>query len=1579
MEFRLLGPLEATDGDGALPLGGPKQRTVLALLLLQANHVVTAERLIDAIWGDDPPDTARNTLQTYIRHLRKAVGADRIQHRSAGYMLEVSADEVDLLRFDALVEEAKRLSASDLPGAAGTLREALGLWRGPALDDLADQASLRSDIARLEELRMAATEDRIAADLALGGHRELIPELEALIGRHPFRERLWGQLMVALYRSGRQGDALAAFHRAREVLTEELGIDPSPELQRLQDQILRQDSILELGGEPLRGYRLHRRIGEGAHGVVWLASQPHLEREVAVKAIAPASANDPDFVRRFEAEAQMVARLEHPHIVPLYDFWREPDGAYLVMRYLRGGSAEDLLSRGPLEAEPAGRMLDQVAQALSTAHHQGVVHRDVKPSNVLLDEQGNAYLSDFGIARDLARPSLSVGGDLGGPPGYVSPEVLRGEPASAASDIYSLGILLYRALAGRHPFEGTDGAALRHRSPDGSMPSIRDARPDLPGSVDRILGIAMAADPGDRYQDPIELATAFRQVLTRAELPAPPAEVGEIRNPYKGLRSFTEADAPDFFGRERMTTQLVARMTETVERARFLAVVGPSGSGKSSLVRAGLVPALRRGAIPGSERWFAVEMAPGGHPFEELHGALLRIAPSRPVELLERLARDEFGLLRAVQWILPEDDSELLLVIDQFEELFTLVGDETVRSSFLASLVAAVTDPRSRLRIVVTLRADFYDRPLLYRGFGEVLANRTNALTPLSIEELERSIAGPAERVGVHLEPPVVTDMVAEVAHQPGALPLLEYALTEMFDRRREAVLTLDDYHEVGGVSGAVARRAEELYAGLGDTGQAATRQLFLRLVTLGEEGSEDTRRRVLLTDLVSMEVERDALEGAIDLFGSARLLSFDRDPVTRGPTVEVAHEALIGAWARLRGWIESAREDVRMHRRLAAPAAEWDRAGRDPSFLLRGKRLEEFEGWAGTSGVALTGTERGYLAASTAQRDAERAEQEVRSTREARLEQRSRVRLRALVAVLAAATLVASSLTVVAVNRSREAERRGIEAVLSAERESAGRLTTESVAQLETDPELSLLLVLHAVDVMATLGERVPSTTVETLHWALQQSHVEYPVESGPAALVPGPLGTRGVFDLPLGRLVELARAHVTRSLTPQECEQYFGTATCPSLPRRFPPGLAAAPIHPLEPPTPDQPLAGTEVTLYTPDGDPLTFRHEFEQFTASTGIKVRLAGVIPGYRDMLEQIAGENPPDLAMFGAPGQLAGLAREGQSMDLSTYLDVDRLEADQSPYLVSLGTIRDDGSWPSSDGRMFGAFVSLNPKSMIWYPVPELRTAGYAVPQTWSELLALSDRLVADGSTPWCVGFLSGPASGYPGTDWIEDLVLTEAGPEVYDRWTFHEIPFDSPVIRRAFHGLGTILFTDGFVRRDARAAETYFGDAQLPMVESDPPGCWLYHFPTFAARQLPPGTVGTETAVFPFPAVNERYRHGMVGGGDMVAAFADRPEVREVVRYLLGAEHGAYLAEIGNMPANRRFDVGSLPRFWRGQAKRLQDSLAADAFRFDASDLMPPEIGTDRFWDAMMTYARQGPKSLDRILADLDAAWPDDR
>lgn len=769
----------------------------------------------------------------------------------------------------------------------------------------------------------------------------------------------------------------------------------------------------DLTGRVIKGYELRQSIGAGGFGAVFRAFQPAVSREVAVKVILPSLASQPDFIRRFETEAQLVARLEHPFIVPLFDYWRDPDGAYLVMRLFRGGSLRDLLDRERLSVERAIAILDQIGGALATAHRNNVIHRDLKPDNILLDDDGNAYLADFGIAK-LSKQGGGDGDDeveegIAGSPGYMSPEQITLEPVTPQSDLYSLGVIVYEMMTGAHPFPAASTTDLIFKHLQEPLPDLTLKDTDLPPELNDIVQRATAKTPADRYPDVLAFIKDVKTVLVGLQphdsgggLIQDDFDTTLIVNPYKGLRAFEESDAMDFFGREALVQQLVARLAEQTPTARFLAVVGPSGSGKSSVVKAGLLPALRWGEIPDSERWFMVEMVPGGNPFEALLDALNRVAIYSSDFLSQQLRGDARGLVAAVRSILPPG-GQLLLVIDQFEEVFTLVDDEAARTHFLALLRAAATDPGSQVRVVVTLRADFYDRPLLYEGFGALMRDRTEVVLPLSGDELERAITGPALRAGLEVEPALLAAIVSDVREEPGALPLLQYVLMEVFERRAGRTLTLQAYQASGGALGALARRADELYRAMDIHQQAITRQIFLRLVTLGE-GTEDTRRRVHWRELMAISREVSAVQAVLDTFGKYRLLSFDRDPQTREPTVEVAHEALIREWRQLREWLSASREDVRLQRNLAQAASEWVNAERDASFLLRGSRLEQIEEWSEHTDLGLTEDERAYIVASVAQRTAQQAEEAARRAREAALEQQSRARLRTLVLVLALA-----------------------------------------------------------------------------------------------------------------------------------------------------------------------------------------------------------------------------------------------------------------------------------------------------------------------------------------------------------------------------------------------------------------------------------------------------------------------------------------------------------------------------------------------------------------------------------------------
>jgi serine/threonine protein kinase len=263
----------------------------------------------------------------------------------------------------------------------------------------------------------------------------------------------------------------------------------------------------------LKGYEVRDQIGAGGFGAVYRAYQPTIAREVAIKVILPKFANNPDFIRRFEVEAQTIARLESPHIVPLYDYWRDPEGAYLVMRWLRTSLAHSL-KNGPWLAEAAARLLDQVAAALTVAHRAGVIHRDIKPDNILLDEDDNAYLADFGIAKNTALVNTSQEGLVIGSPAYMTPEQIRAEPLTPRTDIYSLGLVMFEVLTGEKPF-GSDGSTdeLISQQLYAPLPLVHERRAGLPTALSEVLRTASAKSPDERYPSAQRFAQAFRAAL----------------------------------------------------------------------------------------------------------------------------------------------------------------------------------------------------------------------------------------------------------------------------------------------------------------------------------------------------------------------------------------------------------------------------------------------------------------------------------------------------------------------------------------------------------------------------------------------------------------------------------------------------------------------------------------------------------------------------------------------------------------------------------------------------------------------------------------------------------------------------------------------------------------------------------------------------------------------------------------------------------------------------------------------------------------------------------------------------------
>ena len=803
MEFRLLGPLEVLARERPVGLGGRQRRTVLAILLVHAGEAVSTDRLIDELWGESPPGAGRKTVQAHIAHLRRvlsqaAEGDEVIAATPAGYVLTTDPETIDSRRFEQLIEEAHRLRSTGPAEALRKYETALALFRGEPLAGLADSAfSLRVEVSRLEELRLSAVEDRLEVMIVAGRAHDAIPETRRLLSQHPLRERMWAMLMLALYKSGRQGEALQAFSSARQTLAEELGLEPSAELRTLEQQILEQDPSLE-------------------------------ETPVAVAGV--------------------------------------PDSYRLT-----------------------------------------------------------------------------------------------------------------------------------------------------------------------------------------------------VRNPYKGLRTFDEADAADFFGREAFVRSLLERLGDRGVGGRLVVVTGPGGAGKSSAVRAGLLPAVRDAGVAGSDRWFVVDMFPGPRPFESLAKALAEaVDGDSPADLADRM-RGGGGAAAMGELSQPG-----LLLVDQFEEVFAL-ADEEERNSFLALLADLVTDEDSNLRVILTVRADFLGGLMADPRLGPLLDQTLVLVPPLADHEVRAVITQPVARVGVSVDPDLVSDLVHAVASRSTSLPLLQFALADLFERRREDRLTLEAYQAAGGISGGLSRRADEIIHRLEPAERETVRQLCLRLVAVTED-AQPLRRRVMRAELDQLPVDRRVLHRVLDDLGRHRLLTFDQDPETGAAVVEVAHEALLHEWDQLRSWIEEARQDLPRQARLAAAAAEWRRNNRDPSYLLGGTRLAATEEWAEHTSLALTNEEHRFLEESREQAD--------------KTERQQTRRRRITVGALSAGLVVVTLLAAFAFTQQRLAEG---EARVATARE----LAAAAMANLEVDPERSMLLALEAVETTRRVDGTVLREAEEALHRAVQTSRV--------------------------------------------------------------------------------------------------------------------------------------------------------------------------------------------------------------------------------------------------------------------------------------------------------------------------------------------------------------------------------------------------------------------------------------------------------------------------------------------------------
>ena len=562
----------------------------------------------------------------------------------------------------------------------------------------------------------------------------------------------------------------------------------------------------------------------------------------------------------------------------------------------------------------------------------------------------------------------------------------------------------------------------------------------------------MALEPEDRFSSMEGWRAAVHDMLAKdavGDQDALPTEVAPLETtcPYKGLAAYQPEDAHFFFGREALIDEVVRR----IQLDRVLVVGGPSGSGKSSLVRAGLIPALKAGALSGSDNWMIELFTPGRDPLAELYFQVTRHAPSGSAAVsLEdiiahpTLARHLGGANRSRH--------PLLLCIDQFEELFTL-APAAHRSNFIAAL-SAMTDPAdSTVRIVIAVRADFYAACAQIPWLADRITSNQVLVGPMTGPELRRAISEPARPMGLIQESGLVDAMIEEAGNETGSLPLVAHALVETWLRRKGNLMTLEGFHAAGGVAGAISQTADAIYAQRFDpVEREATKRLFLRLVTPGE-GTPDTRR-ILARSEIDHDSNPAVMHRVVDSLTEARLLTVD------DKSVQIAHEALLRTWPRLRGWIEESRDDLRSRQRISRAAAEWEAEDRDSDLLYRGTPLLSALEWAGQNPDQLGKMEMAFLDASAETRDKAEAIDKEKKRRARRVR-------RATIAVLSLLAVGATIASVVAFNAMREArmnERRAALATIEAHNRFAGALGAVAYGLVETDPLLALFLGAEAV-----------------------------------------------------------------------------------------------------------------------------------------------------------------------------------------------------------------------------------------------------------------------------------------------------------------------------------------------------------------------------------------------------------------------------------------------------------------------------------------------------------------------------------
>jgi hypothetical protein len=646
----------------------------------------------------------------------------------------------------------------------------------------------------------------------------------------------------------------------------------------------------------------------------------------------------------------------------------------MVLEYLEGKTLSEVLEGKPSLRQFVELMVP-VARALECAHEQGIVHRDLKPTNVFVTARGQVKVLDFGVARLVDRgeqgaiqrvtaaieavgldeidshPDFTGSHSLVGTLPYMSPEQWGADEVDALSDIWAFGIMFWRALTGVHPAGTMTPDKLRDRlcNLDVPLPSIGSRDPTLPAELVAIVDRCLAKRKRDRYPS----ATAVLADLQAFLLPKADRATGDVC-PYRGLAAFAEDDAKYFFGRSNEIRTALAQL----EVWPLLAVIGPSGVGKSSFVHAGLVPAMR--AM--NRNWHVRVLRPGRVPLHRLATILEESLATgeQASDLMPQLVESPglFGVM--LRQAAARRNHQILVVVDQLEELFTLCDSDETRRLFLAALLAAADDPSAPVRVVLSMRADFLDRLAGHKHFLSELTRGLFFLTAPDRDNLKETLVRPAELAGYMFEDPRIVEDMMQAASSRGALPLLSFAATRLWEARdrERKLLTVAAYNQMGGVGGAFARHADQVASAVPPQSQILLRAIMTRLVT-----PEGTRAVVDHGELLSLAADRGEVERILDQLVRARLIQLHTDP-TQGATVEIVHEMLITEWPTLQRWLEDSQAMRGFMAELRLAAKQWIARGKPADLVWRGATAQEALGHIKRQLLDLSAAETEFIAA---------------------------------------------------------------------------------------------------------------------------------------------------------------------------------------------------------------------------------------------------------------------------------------------------------------------------------------------------------------------------------------------------------------------------------------------------------------------------------------------------------------------------------------------------------------------------------------------------------------------------------------